>query len=95
LGRLSATTVYPVHATPGDLPRNSGSCAAGRTRPRYGVARNVYGWGSGVSGILDTNAYCLHGFRGQWIVGATVSTERATQTVFSQYPAIDPASGAC
>lgn len=62
---------------------------------RYGIAHNVYGWGYGVSGILDTYAYCLHGWRGKWIVGATVSTDRVTRTVYSQVPAVDPVSGAC
>lgn len=61
----------------------------------YGVKYNVTGSGSGAAGILDTPAYCVNGFRGSWIVGATVSTNRATRTVYSQVPAPDPASGAC
>jgi hypothetical protein len=49
---------------------------------------------SGYPGILYTPASCTYGWRGYWKVGATVSTERWTQTVFSSW-AYDPPGGAC
>jgi hypothetical protein len=62
----------------------------------YGAAYNVTGWGYDLSDIVDTPSYCLYGWRGYWIVGATVSTEQGSRTVFSQIPAVDQAnSGAC
>lgn len=57
----------------------------------YGVRYNSTGSGTA---ILKTPAYCEGTWRGWWAVGATVSTERATRTVFSE-EAHDPASGPC
>jgi hypothetical protein len=62
----------------------------------YRVWYNAASSGYDIYGILDTPAYCMYGWKGKWIVGATVSTERASQTVFSQVPAYDlPGDGAC
>jgi hypothetical protein len=61
---------------------------------KYGIKYNVTGSGSGISGILETPAYCAGTLRADyWIVGATVSTERASRTVYSQVPAHDPNAG--
>jgi hypothetical protein len=55
---------------------------------KSGVLYNTTGSGFG---ILDTPHYCVGTFRGWWTVGATVSTERASRTVFSEQ-APDPTS---
>ena len=62
-----------------------------------GTKYNVSGSGYDISGILETPAVCAWEKSYSWMVGATVSTERATRTVYTRYAATDPTqpNGAC
>jgi len=62
---------------------------------KYYASYNSTGSGYLISDIGRTYAYCTGGWRGYWMVGATVSTERTTKTVDSEYALDPPGGSAC